>query len=54
MVTHAVKHVVAMHEDFHHSSHPARAWFLAAAARSAAHATAVDQPVAVRAAQLLS
>ena len=38
MVTHAVKHVVAMHEDFHHSAHPARAWFLAAAARSAAHA----------------
>jgi hypothetical protein len=53
MVTHAVKHVVAMHEDFHHSAHPARAWFLAAAARSAAHATSVDQPVALRATELL-
>ena len=53
MVTHAVKHVVAMHEDFHHSAHPARAWFLAAAARTAAHATSVDQPVAQRADELL-
>ena len=53
MVTHAVKHVVAMHEDFHHSAHPARAWFLAAAARTAAHAAAVDQPLAGRADELL-
>lgn len=53
MVTHAVKHTVAMHEDFHQSAHPARAWFLATAARTAAHATAVDQPLARRARELL-
>ena len=46
MVMHAAKHVVAMREDFHSSAHPARAWFLAAAARTAAHATAADQPFA--------
>ena len=46
MVMHAAKHVVAMREDFHASAHPARAWFLAAAARTAAHATAADQPFA--------
>jgi hypothetical protein len=53
MVTHATKHVVAMHEDFHQSDHPARAWFLAAAARTAAHAAAADQPLARRAEDLL-
>lgn len=40
MLLHGVKHVVAMHEDFQASEHPARGWFLAAAARTAAHAAA--------------
>jgi hypothetical protein len=48
MVTHAVKHTVAMREDFESSGHPARAWFLAAAARTAAHVAAVDQPLSER------
>ena len=46
MVTHAVKHTVAMHRQFHRTAHPARAWFLAAAARTAGHVAAVDQPIA--------
>ncbi len=46
MLLHATKLAVAMHEDFAHSTHPARIWFLAAAARVAAHATLVDQPLA--------
>lgn len=45
MLLHAVKHAVAMREDFNASSHPARIWYLAAAARSAAHASANDQPL---------
>lgn len=53
MVTHAVKHTVAMHRDFHRSAHPARGWFLAAAARTAAHAATVDQPLADRLDELL-
>jgi hypothetical protein len=51
MVLHGVKHVVAMHDDFVNSDHPARIWYLAAAARTAAHATAVDQPLANRVAE---
>ncbi len=43
---HAVKHVVAMDEDFHASAHPARGWFLAAAARTAAHAAAGPSDIA--------
>ncbi len=50
---HAAKHVVAMREDFHSSTHPARAWFLAAAARTAAQVNAIDQPLARRAEGLL-
>jgi hypothetical protein len=46
MLLHATKLVVAMHEDFEHSAHPARIWFLAAAARVAAHASMFDQPLA--------
>lgn len=46
MLLHGVKHAVAMYEDFHATAHPARIWYLAAAARTAAHATAMDQPVA--------
>ncbi|MFN7150878.1 MAG: hypothetical protein ACK4V6_15545, partial [Microthrixaceae bacterium] len=46
MLLHATKLVVAMHEDFEHSTHPARIWFLAAAARVAAHASMFDQPLA--------
>lgn len=54
MVTHAVKHVVAMHEDFHRcDDHPARVWFLAAAARTAAHVGTADQPVADQVVHLL-
>jgi hypothetical protein len=53
MVTHAVKHTVAMREDFDASQHPARSWFLAAAARTAAHASAVEQPLAERIASRL-
>jgi hypothetical protein len=53
MVTHAVKHTVAMREDFASSQHPARIWFLAAAARTAAHVAAVDQPLADRIADQL-
>lgn len=53
MVLHGLKHVVAMREDFDTSSHPARTWFLAAAARTAAHATAVEQPLAVHIERLL-
>ncbi len=45
MLLHGVKHAVAMHDDFASSGHPARIWFLAAAARTAAHATASEQPV---------
>lgn len=48
MVLHALKHVVALRDDFDSSTHPARAWFLAAAARTAAHARAVEQPLAQR------
>lgn len=54
MVLHAIKHVVAMEHGFHSSDHPARIWFLAAAARTAAHATAIDQPVAGLVAEILS
>jgi hypothetical protein len=43
---HGIKHVVAMHDDFEVSDHPARVWYLAAAARTAALASTVDQPVA--------
>jgi hypothetical protein len=46
MLLHATKLVVAMHEEFEQSAHPARIWFLAAAARVAAHTTLVDQPLA--------
>jgi hypothetical protein len=46
MLLHATKLVVAMHEDFEQSTHPARIWFLAAAARVAAHAAMFDQPLA--------
>lgn len=46
MLLHATKLVVAMHEDFVQSTHPARIWFLAAAARVAAHAGLADQPLA--------
>ena len=46
MLLHGIKHAVAMYEDFSATSHPARIWYLAAAARTAAHATAMDQPVA--------
>ena len=46
MFGHAVKHVVAMDEDFHASTHPARGWFLAAAARTAAHGAAGPNDVA--------
>ena len=54
MVMHAAKQVVAMREDFHSSAHPAKAWFLAAAARTAAHVSAAEQPFARRARDLLS
>lgn len=46
MLLHATKVVVALHEDFGCSTHPARIWFLAAAARVAAHASMFDQPLA--------
>ena len=46
MFLHAAKHVVAMDEDFHASAHPARGWFLAAAARTAAHGAAGPSDVA--------
>jgi hypothetical protein len=46
LVLHGVKHTMAMYEDFAASAHPARGWYLAAAARTAAHATAREQPVA--------
>jgi hypothetical protein len=46
MLLHGIKHSVAMYEDFVATAHPARIWYLAAAARTAAHATAMDQPVA--------
>ena len=53
MMLHAVEHTVAMEHAFRLSDHPARIWFLAAAARTAAHATAVDQPVAALVAEIL-
>ncbi len=46
MLLHGIKHVVAMREDFAASQHPARIWFLAAAARTAAHAAAGPTDVA--------
>lgn len=46
LLLHGVKHVVAMREDFQASSHPARIWFLAAAARTAAHAATGPSDVA--------
>jgi len=54
MVLHAIKHVVAMEQSFRISDHPARIWFLAAASRTAAHATAVEQPLADTVAEILS
>lgn len=53
MLLHGIKHAVAMHEDFGASGHPARIWYLAAAARTAAHAAAAEQPVAAEVARRL-
>jgi len=46
--------VHAMARGFAGTDHPARIWFLAAAARAAGHATACDQPVSRLAEQILS
>jgi hypothetical protein len=46
--------VQALQRGFGGTDHPARIWFLAAAARAAAHATACDQPVRELTEQILS
>jgi len=53
MLLHGPKHAIALHEDFRASDHPARIWYLAAAARTAGHVAALDQPVAAEVARRL-
>lgn len=50
----AMTHVVAMERGFRTSAHPARIWFLAAAARVAAEVGSVERPIAASVADFLS
>lgn len=50
----AVTHVVAMERGFRTSAHPARIWFLAAAARVAAGVGSTERPLAAAVADFLS
>ena len=50
---HPLQHTVAMERCFRASGHPARVWYLAAAARTAGHAAALDQDLTRRALDLL-